>query len=91
MGTVTQPHLHLSADKDEEWAAWNMDWLEMQGMKQVRQNAPWLLKNYQATTESLIKTDYIVEENNEHAEMLDDCKQDDSAMELWFFILLFQM
>jgi hypothetical protein len=90
MGTVTQPiQFTLSADKDEEWAAWNMDWLEMQGMKQVRQNAPWLLKNYKLANGIIDKTDYIVEENNEHAEMLDVLtKQDDSAMELRFYPII---
>ncbi len=47
MGTLTQPIQFLpKVEKDELWAAWNIDWFEMQGLKQLRRNARRLLKNY---------------------------------------------
>ena len=46
LGTITQPVQFLPAkEKDEAWGAWNMDWLEMQGLKQIRRNARRLMKN----------------------------------------------
>ena len=34
MGSITQPLQFLSKeDKDPEWKAWNMDWLEWNGLK----------------------------------------------------------
>ena len=46
MGAITQPLQFLSSkDKDEEWAAWNLDWLEWNGLKQIRRNARKLMKN----------------------------------------------
>jgi len=66
MGTLTQPVQFLNRkDKDEAWGAWNMDWLEMQGLKQIRRNARRLLKNYKLANGIIDKTDYIVEEDNE--------------------------
>ncbi len=47
MGTLTQPIQFLpEKEKDDEWRAWNLDWLEWQGMKQLRRNARRLMKNY---------------------------------------------
>jgi len=47
MGTVTQPLQFLpKKEKDEAWAAWNLDWVEWQGLKQIRRNARRLMKNY---------------------------------------------
>ena len=47
MASVTQPIQFLpKKDKDDEWAAWNLDWLEWQGLKQIRRNARRLMKNY---------------------------------------------
>ena len=66
MGSITQPLQFLSKkDKDDEWAAWNLDWLEWQGLKQIRRNARRLMKNYKLAKGIIDKSDYIVEENNE--------------------------
>ena len=47
MGTLTQPLQFLpKKSKTQEWAAWNLDWLEWNGLKQVRRNARRLMKNY---------------------------------------------
>jgi len=35
--SVLQPLQFLPLDeKDQEWASWNMDWLEWNGLKQIR-------------------------------------------------------
>ena len=33
-------------EKDDNWRAWNIDWLEWQGIKQVRSRIKRLAKNY---------------------------------------------
>lgn len=90
MGTFTQPVQFLTAkDKDEAWGAWNMDWYEMQGLQQIRRNARRLLKNYKLANGIIDKTDYIVEENNDMAELIDVLtKEDASAFELKFFPII---
>ena len=45
--SLTQPIQFLPAKKkDDDWSAWNLDWLELQGMEFLRRNARKLLKNY---------------------------------------------
>lgn len=90
MGTFTQPIQFLPAkDKDEAWGAWNMDWFEMQGLKQIRRNARKLLKNYKLASGIIDKSDYIVEEDNDMAELVDVLtKEDESAFELKFFPII---
>jgi len=90
MGTLTQPiQFLLSSQKNEQWGAWNLDWLEMQGLKQIRRNARRLLKNYKLANGIIDKTDYIVEEDNEYAELIDTLtKEDISAFELKFFPII---
>jgi hypothetical protein len=90
MGTITQPvQFLLRKEKDESWGAWNMDWLEMQGLKQIRRNARRLLKNYKLANGIIDKTDYIVEEDNEVADLIDVLtKEDASAFELKFFPII---
>lgn len=87
MGTFTQPVQFMrTKDKDDKWRAWNMDWLEAEGMKQLRRNARKLLKNYKLANGIIDKTDYIVEEDNQMAEMIDVLTEEDhSAFELKFF------
>ena len=44
--SLTQPIQFLSAKKkDDDWAAWNLDWLELQGMEYLKHNARKILKN----------------------------------------------
>jgi hypothetical protein len=87
LGSVTQPLQFLSEqDKDDEWAAWNLDWLEWNGLKQIRRNARRLLKNYKLAKGIIDKTDYIVEENNEYRNVVDILTKDDpSVLELKFY------
>ena len=88
--SLTQPIQFLSAkEKDEDWAAWNIDWLELQGMEFLRLNARKLLKNYKLAKGIIDKTDYIVAEDNDYAQMIDVLtKEDQSALELKFYPII---
>ena len=90
MSTLTQPIQFLPRkDKDDDWAAWNLDWLEWQGMKQLRRNARRLSKNYKLAKGIIDRTDYIVEEDVEYAELIDVLtKEDQSALELKFYPII---
>jgi hypothetical protein len=90
MGSITQPLQFLSKkDKDEEWAAWNLDWLEWNGLKQVRRNARRLMKNYKLAKGIIDKTDYLIEEDNEYRDIVEILtKEDVSALELKFYPII---
>jgi len=90
MATLTQPIQFLPRnEKDDDWAAWNMDWLEWQGLKQLRRNARRLLKNYKLANGIIDKTDYIVEDNNEYNDIIQQLtSDDDSALELKFYPII---
>lgn len=90
MATLTQPIQFLSKDeKDDDWAAWNMDWFEWQGLKQLRRNARRLLKNYKLANGIIDKSDYIVEENNEYSDLVQQLTvEDESALELKFYPII---
>jgi hypothetical protein len=90
MGSVTQPLQFVpSKDKDEEWAAWNLDWLEWNGLKQIRRNARRLMKNYKLAKGIIDKSDYIVEENNEYRDVVELLtKEDPTALELKFYPII---
>ena len=83
IGTITQPVQFLpSKKKDEEWAAWNLDWLEWNGLKQLRRNSRRLLKNYKLAKGHIDRSDYIIEEDNESRDiisMLTDNSDEGSA------------
>jgi hypothetical protein len=90
MGTITQPLQFLpKKEKDDEWAAWNLDWHEWQGLKQIRRNARRLMKNYKLAKGVIDKSDYIVEENNDYREIVEVLtKEDQSALELKFYPII---
>ena len=90
LGSVTQPLQFLAKDqKDDQWAAWNLDWLEWQGLKQIRRNARRLMKNYKLAKGIIDRTDYIVEENNEYRDIVELLtKEDSSALELKFYPII---
>jgi len=90
MGVLTQPIQFLpQVDKDDQWRAWNLDWLEFQGMKQLRRNSRRLMKNYKLAKGIIDRNDYIVEENNEMADLIDTLtKEDESALELKFYPII---
>jgi hypothetical protein len=90
MSTLTQPIQFLPRkEKDDDWSAHNLDWLEWQGMKQLRRNARRLSKNYKLAKGIIDRTDYIVEEDVEYAELIDVLtKEDQSALELKFYPII---
>tara|TARA_R110001632_G_scaffold4194_2_gene17931 strand:+ start:1469 stop:4228 length:2760 start_codon:yes stop_codon:yes gene_type:complete len=85
--SLTQPIQFLSSkQKTDDWAAWNLDWLENQGIEFLRINARRLLKNYKLAKGIIDKTDYIVEEDNDYKELMDVLTtENESALELKFY------
>jgi hypothetical protein len=90
LGSITQPLQFLpKKDKTEEWAAWNLDWLEWQGLKQIRRNVRRLMKNYKLAKGIIDRSDYIVEEDNEYRDIVEILtKEDVSALELKFYPII---
>jgi hypothetical protein len=90
MGTLTQPIQFLPyTQKDGEWGAWNMDWFEMEGLRQIRRNARKLLKNYKLANGIIDRTDYIVEEDNQYGDLIETLTREDaSALELKFYPII---
>ncbi len=90
MGSITQPLQFIpKKDKDQEWAAWNLDWLEWNGLKQIRKNARRLMKNYKLAKGIIDKSDYIIEEDNEMRDIVETLtKEDYSALELKFYPII---
>ena len=88
--SLTQPIQFLPAKKkNDDWYAWNIDWLELQGIEFIRQNARKLLKNYKLAKGIIDKSDYIVEEDNDYKELMDVLtKEDESALELKFYPII---
>ena len=88
--SLTQPIQFIPAkQKDDNWSAWNLDWLELQGMHFLRQNSKKLLKNYKLAKGIIDKTDYIIEEDNEYKDLVDVLtKEDSSALELKFYPII---
>ena len=87
---LTQPLQFIKAkDKDDEWAAWNLDWIELRGMNYLRKNARKLLKNYKLAKGIIDKTDYIIEEDNDYKDLMDILtKENESALELKFYPII---
>ena len=90
MGSITQPLQFIpKAEKDEEWAAWNLDWLEWNGLKQLRRNARRLMKNYKLAKGIIDRTDYIIEEDNDYVDIVETLTKDDAtALELKFYPII---
>lgn len=91
MGSITQPLQFLpEKKKNDEWAAWNLDWLEWEGLKQIRKNARRLMKNYKLAKGIIDRSDYIVEEDNEYVDIVDMLanRNEDSALELKFYPII---
>jgi hypothetical protein len=88
--SLTQPVQFLPySEKTDDWAAWNLDWLETQGVEFLRSNARRLLKNYKLAKGVIDKSDYIVEEDNDYKDLMDVLtKENDSALELKFYPII---
>jgi hypothetical protein len=90
IASITQPLQFIpKKEKDEQWAAWNLDWIEWQGLKQIRRNARRLMKNYKLAKGVIDKSDYIVEDDNEYRDIVEVLtKEDQSALELKFYPII---
>lgn len=90
MASITQPIQFLPRkDKDQEWCAWNCDWLEWNGLKQIRRNAKRLMKNYKLAKGIIDRSDYIVEKDNELNELIETLIEEDTgALELKFYPII---
>jgi hypothetical protein len=90
LGTITRPLQFLPVEeKDFEWSAMNIDWLEMEGMRQVRRKARRLLKNYSLAEGIIDKSDYVVDDNNEMSEVIEVLtRENDSPLELKFYPII---
>lgn len=90
MGTLVMPSQFLPmSQKDASWYAWNADFLEFTGLKQIRRNAKRLLKNYKLAKGIIDRADYIVEENSENADLVKTLTRDDnSVLELKFYPII---
>ncbi len=88
--SLTQPIQFLPAKKkNDDWAAWNIDWLELQGLEFLRRNSRRLLKNYKLAKGIIDKKDYIIEEDNDYKDFIDVLtKEDESALELKFYPII---
>ena len=85
--SLTQPIQFLPySKKTDDWSAWNLDWLELQGIEFLRVNSRRLLKNYKLAKGIIDKTDYIVEPDNDYKDLMNVLTQEnDSALELKFY------
>jgi hypothetical protein len=90
IASLTQPLQFLpSKEKDEKWAAWNMDWLENQGVQQIQRNGKRFLKNIRLAYGIIERSDYLVEEQNEAGELIDYLTRDNqSALDLKFYPII---
>ena len=90
LGSITQPIQFIPRkEKDPEWTAWNLDWLEWNGLKQIRRNARRLMKNYKLAKGVIDRDDYIVEEDNEMRDLVETLTREDaSALELKFYPII---
>lgn len=89
--SISQPLQFLPAkEKDENWAAWNLDWLEWQGLKQLRKNARRLMKNYKLAQGIIDRSDYVAEDNNEMKDIVEQLASNDEmeALELKFYPII---
>jgi hypothetical protein len=79
--------------KDEKWMRQNVDYIEWQGLLQIKEKAKRLLKNYNLSAGILNKSDYIVEnfeddERDVASIIIDEDNPLPDAMELQFYPLI---
>ena len=90
LASITQPLQFLpEKEKNTEWAAWNLDWLEWNGLKQIRRNARRLMKNYKLAEGLIDRTDYVAEADNEYRDIVETLAAgDNEALELKFYPII---
>jgi hypothetical protein len=87
VGTLTRPVQFLEQEeKTEEWAAQNLDWLEVEGIEQIRRNVQRLQKNYNLAEGIIDRADYIAQDENEYGELIELLTRDhETPFELRFY------
>ena len=87
---LVQPAQFLSKkDKDEYWVQSCMNWFELQGIKQIKLNAKRFMKNIKLANGIIDKSDYIIEDDNEMSDIIDNItKEDVSALDLKFYPII---
>lgn len=93
IGTLTQPLQFLPrAEKTQEWCAWNMDWIEWEGLKQLRRNSEKIMKNYKLAAGHIDRGDYIPETDNDYKDMIQQLSHQGGeiagALELKFYPII---
>lgn len=89
---ITQPlQLIPKEEKTDEWTAWNMDWLEWNGIKQIAENRKRFLKNYRLAEGIIDQSDYVPEPNNDMKDLVEnliDASEEIESMELKFYPII---
>ena len=88
---LSQPLQFIDAkQKNSEWVAWNMDWLEWQGIKQIRSHAKRLMKNYKLANGIIDRSDYIADPNNDMSDIVSQLSDNNGleALELKFYPII---
>ena len=82
--SMMQPIQFLSdKDKTLEYIISTMNWVEWQGLKMLSRNLNWMAKNYKLANNQIDKRDYVRDENNEYAELVDHMtREGETAMEI---------
>lgn len=68
--------------KDDNWRAWNVDWFEWQGIKQIRSKVKKLAKAYRLANGIIDTSDYVVEEDDPNKNLIDILSRDKDVNEL---------
>lgn len=70
--TFTQPLQFIpKSEKDEVWCAFNMDWIEWNGLLQLQYETPRMLKNYRLSEGIIDVNDYIRSDEGDCDELVD--------------------
>jgi hypothetical protein len=89
LGGIYQPYQMLPMkEKDQQWTAQCMDYIEWTGMRQLKRTAGKMLKNYKLANAQIEKSDYIIAESD-YSEVIEPLiKEDVSALELKFYPII---
>jgi len=89
LGGIYQPYQMLpQSEKDQQWCAQVMDYIEWTGMRQLKRVSGKMLKNYKLANAQIEKSDYIIAETD-YSEVIEPLiKEDVSALELKFYPII---
>ena len=89
LGGIYQPYQMLPMkDKDAQWTAQVMDYIEWAGMRQLKRTSGSMLKNFKLANAQIEKSDYIIGESD-YSEVIEPLiREDVSALELKFYPII---